>query len=140
MVNNLKRFVFPYLDELERRKFEKDTHVYVSIIRSNIEQLITPVEKKLSGAYLALTPTEVKVADLIRLGKSSKSIATLMNTLPSTVEKHRNKIRKKLNLLKKNINLHTYLNSLAKRQDHLHEIDKTWSFVSRYPSVETTDE
>ena len=113
MVNNLKRFVFPYLDDLQRHNIGNEAMTYVNIIRTNIEQLISPVSKSLSGAYLDLTPTEIKVADLIRQGKSSKSIAVMLNTSISTVEKHRNKIRKKLGILKKKVNLQTFLNSLT---------------------------
>ncbi len=113
MVTNLKRFVFPYLDDLERLGCGQDAKAYVNLIRTNIEQLISPVSKKLSGAYLELTPMEIKVADLIRQGKSTKTIAAILKTSSSTVEKHRNKIRKKLHLLKSKVNLHTYLNSLA---------------------------
>lgn len=113
MVVNLKRYVFPYLEELDRLKIADDVKSCVNIIRTNIEQLISPVSKRLRGAYLDLTPTEIKVADLIRQHKSTKSIARKLNTSPSTVEKHRNKIRKKLNILHKKVNLNTYLNSLA---------------------------
>ena len=113
MVSNLKRYVLPYLDDLEQQNIGKDTQTYLNIIRSNIEQLISPISKSLGGAYLALTPTEIKVADLIRQGRSTKSIAASLNTSGSTIEKHRNKIRKKLNVLKKKVNLYTYLNSLS---------------------------
>jgi len=113
MVANLKRYVFPYLDDLEDRKISNDTRTHLNIIRTNIEQLISPVTNGLGGAYLQFTPTEIKVADLIRQGQSTKTIAATLNTSPSTVEKHRNKIRKKLNILHSSINLHTYLNSLT---------------------------
>ncbi len=113
MVTNLKRYVFPYLKEVARLKTGEDAKAYANIIRTNIEQLISPVSNSLSGAYLKLTPTEIKVADFIRQGRSTKSIAALLKTAPSTVEKHRNKIRKKFNILKKKVNLHTYLNSLT---------------------------
>jgi DNA-binding CsgD family transcriptional regulator len=113
MVANLKRYVFPYLDELDRPGNGKDAKALVEVIRTNIEQLIAPVSKRLSGAYLDLTPTEIKVADLIRQNKRTKFIAERLNTSPSTVEKHRNKIRKKLNILHKKVNLTTYLNSLS---------------------------
>jgi CheY-like chemotaxis protein/DNA-binding CsgD family transcriptional regulator len=113
MVANLKRYVFPYLDELDRLKNGKDAKALVRVIRTNIEQLIAPVSRCLSGAYLDLTPTEIKVADLIRQNKRTKFIAQRLNTSPSTVEKHRNKIRKKLNILHKKVNLSTYLNSLS---------------------------
>jgi CheY-like chemotaxis protein/DNA-binding CsgD family transcriptional regulator len=113
MVANLKRYVFPYLDELDRLRIGKDAKSFVRLIRTNIEQLIAPVSKRLSGAYLDLTPTEIKVADMIRQNKRTKFIAERLNTSPSTVEKHRNKIRKKLNILHKKVNLTTYLNSLS---------------------------
>ena len=113
MVNNLKRYVFPYLDDLEHKNIGNDAMTYVNIVRTNIENLISPVSKRLSGAYLGLTPTEIKVADLIRQGESTKSIAGMLNTSISTVEKHRNKIREKLGILKKKVNLQTYLNSLT---------------------------
>lgn len=113
MVSNLKRFVLPYLDGLEHQQTAKEIGTYVNIIRTNMEQLISPVSKNLSGAYLDLTPTEIKVADFVRQGKSTKSIAGILNISPSTVEKHRNKIRKKLKILNKKINLETFLNSLA---------------------------
>jgi DNA-binding NarL/FixJ family response regulator len=113
MVGNLKRFVFPYLDELEGRSLDKRTAAYLNIIRTNIEQLISPVSKNLGGAYRGLTPAEIKVADLVRQGESTKSIAAVLNTSPSTVEKHRNSIRRKLKILNKKLNLQTYLNSLS---------------------------
>jgi DNA-binding CsgD family transcriptional regulator len=113
MVGNLKRFVFPYLDELKELSLENGAQAYLDIIRINIEQLVAPVSKKLSGVYQNLTPTEVKVADLIRQGQSTKTIAATLHTSPSTIEKHRNSIRRKLGILNKKANLQTYLNSLS---------------------------
>jgi PAS domain S-box-containing protein len=113
MVANLKRFVFPYLESLKGMKIGKEAGAYTEIIRANIEQLISPVSKRLSGAYLDFTPAEIRVADLIRQGESSKSIAGILNTSPATVAIHRNKIRQKLGLLNQKVNLRTYLNNLA---------------------------
>jgi DNA-binding response OmpR family regulator len=113
MLANLKRYVFPYLDELDRLEMGKDAKSFVGVIRANIEQLVAPVSKRLSGVYLDLTPTEIKVADLIRQNMRTKFIAEQLNTAPSTVEKHRNKIRKKLNILHKKVNLAAHLNSLS---------------------------
>ena len=85
----------------------------LAIIRTNIDQLVSPVSKSLSGAYLSFTPTEIKVADLIRQGASTQAIADRLNTSIGTVAIHRSNIRKKLNITKKKVNLLTYLNSLA---------------------------
>lgn len=112
MVGNLKRFVFPYLDELAGRSLDKRLAVYLNIIRTNIERLISPISNSFGCAYFDLTPAEIKVAELVRQGESTKSIAAILNTSPSTVEKHRNSIRRKLKLLNKKQNLQSYLNSL----------------------------
>jgi DNA-binding NarL/FixJ family response regulator len=113
MVGNLKRFVFPYLDELESRSLDTHTAAYLKIIRTNIERLISPVYNALGGAYRHLTPAEIKVADLVRQGHSTKSIAAILHTSISTVEKHRNSIRRKLDIVNKKLNLQAYLNSLS---------------------------
>lgn len=112
MVSNLKRFVLPYLDELDALSLDNGPQAYLSIIRTNIDQLISPVSQTLSGIYRDLTPTEARVADLIRQGQPTKTIAAFLNTSPSTVEKHRNSIRRKLGLVNKKANLQTYLSSL----------------------------
>ena len=112
MVANLKRFVFPYLDDLERQPIGENAKAYLGIIRTNIQHLISPASKYLSSAYLELSQMETRVADLIRQGNATKSIADMLNISTSTVEKHRNKIRQKLNISKKKVNLYAYLNSL----------------------------
>lgn len=113
MVVNLKRYVFPYLEELDRLQIDDDVKSYVNIIRTNIEQLISPCSQRLGSAYIDMTSMEIRVADLIRQDKSTKSIAKQLNISPSTVEKHRNKIRKKLNVINRKVNLNTYLKSLC---------------------------
>lgn len=113
MVANLKRFVFPYLNRLSQMDIGKEAATYLDIVRTNIEQLVSPVSKTLGGAYLSFTPAEVKVADLIRQGHSTRDIAALLHTSTSTVAIHRNNIRKKLGLRNRKVNLHTYLNSLV---------------------------
>jgi DNA-binding response OmpR family regulator/DNA-binding CsgD family transcriptional regulator len=111
IVADLKRYVFPYLEEIDQLNID-DVKPYVNIIRANIKQLISPDSKRLSALYHNFTPSEIKVVDLIRQGKSSKSIAAQLKTSHRTVEKHRNNIRKKLGILNKKVNLNTYLLSI----------------------------
>jgi DNA-binding CsgD family transcriptional regulator len=113
MLSNLKKYVFPYLAELEGLKIGNSALSYVNIIRTNIELLVSPVSQTLGSAYGELTAAELKVADLIRQGRTTKAISDILGISPSTVEKHRNKIRKKLNILNTKKNLRTYLNSLS---------------------------
>jgi DNA-binding CsgD family transcriptional regulator len=55
---------------------------------------------------------EIKVANLVKDGAVNKEIAQILNVSLNTITSHRYKIRTKLNLKNKNINLHTYLLSL----------------------------
>ncbi len=54
----------------------------------------------LSCQYNALTQAEIRVCALVKLNMSSKEIANLLCVSPSTVDNHRFKIRKKMNLEK----------------------------------------
>jgi PAS domain S-box-containing protein len=110
---NLKRHVLPYTEQLAEMNLGPKARTYLQIIKTNIEELITPMNPSLSTAYQTLTPIETAVADLIRLGKSTKEIANLQNTSPRTVAIHRNKIRKKFGLVNSKTNLQTYLQSLS---------------------------
>jgi DNA-binding NarL/FixJ family response regulator len=47
----------------------------LDIIKSNLKDLVSPLATKLSSNYLALTPTELQITDLIKHGKTSKEIA-----------------------------------------------------------------
>lgn len=112
MLVNLKRFVFPYLSELERCKINSDGKAYVEIIKTNLNDIISRFSKTIFAKYMHFTPTEVRVADFVRDSKSTKEIADLLNLSPSSVKWHRKNIRKKLGLNNKKVNLYTYLNSL----------------------------
>ncbi|MBW2063323.1 MAG: PAS domain S-box protein [Deltaproteobacteria bacterium] len=111
---NIKKLVLPYLEKLEDGYRNNKNHVYLDIIRSNLEDLVSPFAKALSSGHLVLSPTELQIADLIKQGKTSKEIASLLNVSSKAVEFHRGNIRKKLGLLKKKINLRSYLQSFSR--------------------------
>ncbi len=112
---NLKRFVFPYLEELEQCTISVEAKAYINIINTNLNDLISPFSKTVFAEYLEFTPTEIRIADFIRDGKNTKEIAHLLGLSPSSVQWHRKNIREKLKITNKKVNLHTYLNSLAQK-------------------------
>jgi c-di-GMP phosphodiesterase len=67
---------------------------------------------RLTTAFERLTPTEMEIAQLIMAGKSTKVIAQALSREASTIEFHRNNIRRKLGLGSRAANLRSFLLSL----------------------------
>lgn len=59
--------------------------------------------------YSKLSPREVEICNLIKGGSSSKEIAEALHLSIATIQKHRERIRSKLGLANKNVNLTSYL-------------------------------
>jgi len=109
MINKIEKLVFPYLDKLKERKLDHDEYVYIDIIESNLKEIISHLSPDLFGQFSKLTPTEIQIADMIRMGKATKEIAGLLKLSPTTIATHRQNIRKKLALTNKKMNLRTAL-------------------------------
>ena len=82
------------------------------ILESNLNDIISPFSEKLSSKLLKLTPTEIRIANLVRQGLTSKEIAGIMSLSVETIGTHRKKIRKKIGLNNKETNLQSYLLSI----------------------------
>jgi len=113
MVSNVRELVLPFLAKLNKGKLPEKQSAILSIIESNLKDIVSPFARRLSSKYLGFTPTEIQVANLIKQGKSTKDIAELSNLSPRTVEFHRDNIRTKLGIKNKKINLRTQLLSLG---------------------------
>ena len=114
ILTNVKKLILPYIERIHKGSLDGDNKKYLSIIKSDLKNLISPFANKLSSKYFDLTPTEIQIADLIKLGKSSKEIASLLNVSSNAISFHRGNIRNKLGLLNKKINLGSYLQSLSR--------------------------
>ncbi|MFZ3138414.1 MAG: PAS domain S-box protein [Thermodesulfovibrionales bacterium] len=110
---NIKELVVPYLEKLKISALDNRQKNYVNILESNLNQVILPFSHRLSSKFLNFTPTEIRVANLLRQGKTNKEIGELLYSSPRTIAFHREKIRKKLGLKNKKINLKSYLLSFA---------------------------
>jgi DNA-binding CsgD family transcriptional regulator len=113
VTSNVKELLLPYIEEMKNRKIDPRGKVFLSILETNLQNIISPFTQKLSSKYMGLTPREVQVADLIRQGKATKYIARFMGISASAISLHRYHIRKKLGLIQQKINLRTHLQSLS---------------------------
>ncbi|XOF33694.1 MAG: response regulator [Candidatus Electrothrix sp. YB6] len=106
---NIERLILPDLDRTVQAPAEERARLR-NLIRSNLLDLVRPLSCEREDIYTLLTPTELRVLNLIRQGKRTKEIAELLTLSPQTVATHRKNIRKKLNLSGKKINLASFLN------------------------------
>ena len=111
-MHNVKNLILPYIDKLKSTQLSARHKIYIEILESNIHQIASPLARKLSSRYFNLTPTEIRVASLIKRDQTTKEIAEAFNISEGAIIYHRHNIRKKLGLNHKKINLRTYLQSL----------------------------
>ena len=81
----------------------------MAVLKSGLKSVINKDIDQFRQLYTSLSPREMEICDMIREGRTSKDIAdTLMISL-TTVHKHREKVRKKLKVQNRDINLSAYL-------------------------------
>jgi PAS domain S-box-containing protein len=112
VLSNVKELVVPYLERMRTGRLDYNQKVYLNIIESNLNDIISAFMPGLPIKYLSLTPTEIQIADLVKQGRSSKDIAKVLNLSRRTIESHRDNIRGKLGIKKMKVNLRSYLLSL----------------------------
>jgi len=112
IVSKVRKIIYPYLEKMDASNLDEENRIYLSIIRTNLDELLSPFINPLSQQYLNLTSMEMRIADLIKQGKSTKEIAGMLKVSPFAVSFHRNNIRKKCGLLNAKKNLMVYLNTI----------------------------
>ena len=109
VMTNVKKLVEPYFEKIKKTELDDRQEAFLSIIESNLNEIISPFTRQMSLKYLNLTPTEIRIANLIRHGSPSKKIAELMNVSPRTIDTHRKNIRRKIGLQGQRGNLRSHL-------------------------------
>jgi PAS domain S-box-containing protein len=109
MLSNTKELILPFLEKLKNSRLDDRQRTLVNIVESNLQEIVSPFLKNLNSKYSNLTAKEIRIAKLIKQGKTTKEIANLMNISPRTIDIHRYHIRKKLGLINKKANLAAFL-------------------------------
>ncbi len=112
MIMNIKEMITPYVETLKASGLNQRQKAFTEIIESNLTNIISPFIGKLSSKYYSLTPMEIKIATLVRDGKTNKDMAELFSLSLSTILTHRHHIRSKLGLKNTKTNLRSHLLAL----------------------------
>jgi PAS domain S-box-containing protein len=109
VLSNVRQLISPYLERLQRGRLASVQKALVDILETNLNNIISPFGSRLSHRHLSLTPTEIRVANLVKEGKTNKEIAELLLLSKNTILFHRHNIRTKLGLRNSKQNLRAYL-------------------------------
>jgi PAS domain S-box-containing protein len=109
---NVRNLILPYVEKLNRSPLSSAQMSWMKILESHINEITSSFGRTLAAQYANLTSTEIRIATLIRDGRSTAQLAELLGIAERTVCRHRNNIRKKLGLRGGGINLRSHLLSL----------------------------
>lgn len=112
ILTNAKSLILPYLEKLKSSRLDDRQRMYLNLVESNLNEIISPLTQRMSRHYMNFTPMEIQVANLVKEGKSTKDIAFILGLSTRTIEAVRYTIRRKLGLKKKRANLRSYLLSI----------------------------
>lgn len=111
MVLNVRELIIPYIERMREDNLSDSQRGCLDIMESTLYDIVSPFLHKLSLEFLNLTPSEIQVANMVKYGKTTKEIAQILNLSGKTIEFYRKRIRKKVGITNKSINLRTFLSS-----------------------------
>jgi PAS domain S-box-containing protein len=107
------RLITPCLEDLKKCRYIKETEPLIEILERNLQELFLVADRPVPSLFDNLTPMELRIANLVKTGKSSKEIAQMLQLTLRVVYFHRNNLRRKLGLQSARDNLESFLNTLT---------------------------
>ena len=113
ILENIQVHIQPIIASLKMSGLDKIQIGQLDVLESFLKDLVSPFSNNLKAHYQKLTPSEIRVANLIRQGRSTKEVALILNTTERAIKHHRQGIRTKLGLAHNKINLSSFLATLT---------------------------
>lgn len=110
---NVKTSILPCLEKLKEGALTPHQRDCLETVETKINEIISPFLHRLNQIYFDLTPQEIRVADCVRNGHTTKEIANMLCISTKTVDYHRDRIRRKLGLKNRHANLRSFLLKLS---------------------------
>jgi PAS domain S-box-containing protein len=110
LYRDVEKAIIPFIEKL--KKYISPTRSgELEVLESSLNAILTKDLDEFKSRYGRLSSRESQICNLIKQGLSTKQISDNLNLSTLTVHKHREQIRKKLDLTNKKISLATYLRS-----------------------------
>ncbi|MBK7550617.1 MAG: PAS domain S-box protein [Syntrophaceae bacterium] len=108
IMTNIDDLILPGIERLKDTALTQEASAIIQSLQENLQNLTSPFLSRIK-ADACLTFKELHIANFIKKGNTSKEIGALMKLSTSTVNLHRNNIRKKLGLRGEKVSLQSHL-------------------------------
>jgi PAS domain S-box-containing protein len=105
---NVDKVIMPMIHSLQQQASPQQQRS-LELLGEALSEIAAPHVDKLSQQFSQLTASELRICDMVRRGLSSKEIANILDISVSTVSRHRENIRRKLDLAHRGVNLAAFL-------------------------------
>jgi len=109
-IANIRRLVLPYVEKMKKASLNERQTSYLRIIETHLNEIVSPLLKNLQ--HFKLTPTEIRIASLVKEGRTTREISKATGIATSSIDTHRKSIRKKLGLSREK-NLQSSIQNMA---------------------------
>jgi len=109
VITNVEEFILPYLEKLKKSQLTESQKACAEALEANLNEITSTFTRTLSSKAFNLTAHEIKIANLLKRGKTTKEVCELLGCSQCSVAFHRGNLRRKLGLKNKKTNLTSYL-------------------------------
>jgi DNA-binding CsgD family transcriptional regulator len=112
IADDIRSNVLPNLEKMASEESPEVRESFREVIEEQLLSLVQGSDTEIDDQVMLLTATELAVAQYIKTGRTTAQIADLMHSSLETIQTHRKNLRKKFDLVGKNIDLQVYLRTV----------------------------